>query len=121
MANLIADLTHPMKCFRDTAEQTADKLRTSAHLDATGVVLRWNSNRRCVPTDCAELAAHLGIGVNLEAHEMARKAEDSALIAAYVAGRERRGYSDEERFEMRAAFGPGVEVVNVFTGRTTRT
>ena len=29
--------------------------------------------------------------------------------------------SGEEAFEMRAAFGPGVEVVDVFTGRRHRT
>ena len=38
-------------------------------------------------------------------------------IAEYVAYREKHGYSEEELFEMRAAFGPGEKVVNVLTGQ----
>ena len=37
------------------------------------------------------------------------------------AARERREADDEEAFEMRAAFGEGVEVVNIITGKRRRT
>lgn len=44
-------------------------------------------------------------------------------IREYAAARARRTREqvEEELFEMRAAFGPGVEVVNVLTGERTRT
>ena len=46
----------------------------------------------------------------------ARKIEDLAFLEQYVANRQKYGYSDEEKFEMRAAFGDE-EVVDVFTGK----
>lgn len=46
----------------------------------------------------------------------ARKIEDAESIKQYIAMRQKRGYSDEEKFEMRAAFG-GEEVVDIFTGK----
>lgn len=44
-----------------------------------------------------------------------RKEEDKASIAKYIANRQKYGYSDEEKFEMRAAFA-GEEVIDLFTG-----
>jgi glycosyltransferase involved in cell wall biosynthesis len=41
------------------------------------------------------------------------------FIAQYVANRQKYGYSDEEKFEMMAAFG-GEEVVDIFTGKTVQ-
>ena len=49
-----------------------------------------------------------------------RKKEDAESIAAYRAAQPATP-SSEEVFEARAAFGPGVEVVDVFTGRKFRT
>ena len=44
-----------------------------------------------------------------------KKEEDLAFLEQYVANRKKYGYSDEEKFEMRAAFGDE-EVVDLFTG-----
>lgn len=46
--------------------------------------------------------------------------KDKAL-EDYRKTREQNGYSAEEMFEMRAAFGEGVEVVDIFTGKTITT
>ena len=43
------------------------------------------------------------------------------VAAEYHAARRNTPVSHEEAYEMRAAFGPGVEVVNVITGRKFRT
>jgi hypothetical protein len=51
--------------------------------------------------------------------EAAYAAYCEEFAAAYHAMRPEP--SGEEAFEMRAAFGPGVEVVDVFTGRRHRT
>lgn len=44
-----------------------------------------------------------------------RKEEDKAFLTEYIANRQKFGYSDEEKFEMRAAFA-GEEVIDLFTG-----
>lgn len=44
-----------------------------------------------------------------------RKEEDKAFLTEYIANRRKFGYSDEEKFEMRAAFA-GEEVIDLFTG-----
>ena len=44
--------------------------------------------------------------------------KDLDVIAQYIKSRELYGYSDEELFEMQAAFGPDEEVVDIFTGKT---
>lgn len=51
-----------------------------------------------------------------EVHKAAEDAETARIIAEHKAYRAEHGYSEEELFEMRAAFGPGEEVVNVLTG-----
>jgi hypothetical protein len=43
-----------------------------------------------------------------------RKIEDRRAIEAYR--KNYKGPSQEDMFEMRAAFGPGAQVVNVLTG-----
>lgn len=45
-----------------------------------------------------------------------RKAEDAKFIAEYINYRQTRGYTNEEMFEIRAAFGDE-EVVDMFTGQ----
>ena len=46
----------------------------------------------------------------------ARKVEDKVFLEQYVAMRQTRGYSDEEKTEMRNAFGDQ-EVFDIFTGK----
>lgn len=86
------------------------------YVDTNGVV-RWNSNDQ-VPFDDM-LTTFLVRGFieqeNVIMSMNTRKAEAAKAIESYVANRQKYGYSDEERFEMRAAFG-GEEVVDIFTG-----
>ena len=91
-------------------------LETYAEPDGS---LWWKSNNHPVPTSCFR---EYGIPVP-EAQEARETEETRKWIAEYRAARanisaEQRA---EEAFERRAAFGPGVEVVDVFTGRRTRT
>lgn len=83
-----------------------------------GKVFRWASNNAVCPVDaCQEYA----IPADLAAQAAARDAELTAFAAAYRAARRGRRPSAEERYELRAAFGPGQTVVNVLTGERTRT
>lgn len=86
------------------------------YVDVSGVV-RWNSNDQ-VPFDdmlTSFLLADYIDQDNVIASMNARKVEAAKAIEAYVAMRQKVGYSDEEKFEMRAAFGDE-EIVDIFTG-----
>jgi hypothetical protein len=50
----------------------------------------------------------------------AREINDRRNIAAYIEAQANRSEEQiaEERFEARAAFGPGEKIVNIFTGET---
>lgn len=81
--------------------------------------LRWNSNQTPVPMDIfrdADLEAP-------RAQEQAVKANTETALEEYREAQIRRTPEqlEEEAFERRAAFGPGVDVVNIITGERTRT
>ncbi len=81
-------------------------------------VIRWNSNDRVPPTELLELWAYVGIidrYVYFKSLEV-RDAEQSKSIQEYKEARAKQGYSQEQLFEMRAAFGAGATVVNAVTG-----
>lgn len=98
-------------------ERLIEKFDSDANVSADGVV-RWNSNGSVPPQDILDLWAHLKKPFNLEASVAAREEELTKFLAEYRANA--RPPSDEEIHEMRAAFGPGIEVVNVITGLRTK-
>lgn len=104
--------------YHQEAHRLADKLRTDATI--TDGVIRWNSNQQVPPSDCVALAAHIGLPVDVVAAcTAARDIETETFLADY---RKRpQQPSVEEIAGMRAAFGPGQRVVNIVTGRVTRT
>jgi len=82
----------------------------------TGPVVRWNSNDRIPFGDMlAEFARAGWISVQTVENSLAqRKIEDRQSLEAYR--QNYKGPSQEELFEMRAAFGAGARVVNAITG-----
>ena len=86
-------------------------------------VIRWNSNDRVPPTELLELWAYVGIldrYVYYKSIEVQER-EQAASIQQYKEARAKQGgYSQEQLFEMRAAFGAGATVVNVLTGETIK-
>lgn len=85
--------------------------------EVTGPVVRWNSNDH-VPFDDMlkdfEDAGWIDALTRLNSNNT-RKLEDAEFLENYR--RNYKGPTDEERFEARAAFGAGAEVVNVITGQ----
>jgi hypothetical protein len=80
-------------------------------------VVRWKSNDQ-VPFDdmlTDFLVKDLISSEQVLRSMTARKAEQEAFLEQYVANRKKYGYTEEEKFEMRAAFGDE-KVVNIFTG-----
>lgn len=86
---------------------------------ADGVV-RWTSNNRVMPKDCREILSHTAYR-DLFSEEASRTAED-AETAAFLESYKKNytGPSEEEKAEMRAAFGTGSTVVDVITGKRIR-
>jgi hypothetical protein len=99
--------------LRDAMKAVADFHRTIV-IDG---VPRWPSNNQVPPTDLLELWQYKGFPFDFEKAEATRSAETSAFIDEYVRINAVRKPSDEELFEMRAAFGPGTTVVNAVTGQ----
>lgn len=84
-------------------------------------VVRWNSNGQVPPSDVIDHAVAGGVpGIDVNACELARAADTRAFFAEYRR-RQPAVPSAEERAEARAAFGPGVEVVDAISGRRFRT
>lgn len=80
-----------------------------------GGVLYWASNDRPVPPDIFRDALCTPSAKQAAAHDASQR----AAIAAYIEARRTISpeQAAEEAFERRAAFGPGVEVVDLFTGQ----
>ena len=78
----------------------------------------WNSNGNYLPADCAEILSHTDFPFSLEETTRAREAQTAAFLESYR--KNYKGPSEEEKAEMRAAFGAGTTVVNVITGKRTR-
>ena len=93
------------------------KYANDFYVDSNNVV-RWISNDR-IPFDDM-LTSFLNAGlINKEAvinSSFIRKEEDKKSIEEYAARRQATGYSEEEKAEMRNAFGDQ-EVFDIFTGK----
>ncbi len=86
---------------------------------ADGVV-RWTSNNRVMPKDCREILSHTAYR-DFFSEEASRAAEDAEIAASLESYRKNyTGPSEEEKAEMRAAFGTGSTVVDVITGERIR-
>jgi hypothetical protein len=86
-----------------------------ADVDAAGVA-RWKSNGSVPFPDMLQQWAGLGLRVNVEASNAAKSADLDKMVAEMKANPPPPPDA-EQMFEMRAAFGRGTTVVNVFTGR----
>lgn len=93
-----------------------------AYIDSKGIV-RWKSNDRVPFADKLRefcQAGHIDFWTNVIPSNEQREIEAVESIKAYQKQMENYEYSDEEMFEMRAAFGEGTVVVNIFTGNKVR-
>jgi hypothetical protein len=84
-------------------------------------VARWSGVNRVIPADIIkEFFIDQVPTFNKEATDKARAKETAAAVAAYRVAMAGHKPSDEEMYEMRAAFGRGTRVVNIITGRQTQ-
>ena len=96
------------------------KYKNEFYVDENNVA-RWNSNDQVPPRDILADLCVAGYITREQIYDSltAKEAEDATFLEQYVANRKQYGYSDEEKFEMRAAFGDE-EVVDLFTGLKVR-
>ena len=75
-----------------------------------------------LPMDCLAAVLHGKYGhlVDVESHEKALDAQNEESIRQYKERMKNHVYTEEELFEMRAAFGEGTEIVDVITGNKIR-
>ena len=87
--------------------------------------LRWKSNNRCLMSDAMEelFLADKVTEMVVRATKIARDKENEEFFAEYRKAQANRTAEEiaEQRAEARAAMGPGVDMVNIFTGETYRT
>ena len=116
-----------VKCVTTYAGGATHEHASEAYEDyAEAGVIRWCSNDRCVPLEICENMQWY----NMEAQRAAHKTELDDMIARHRKAQaefdartdpEAEAIRAEHAFELRAAHGPGVEVVDVVTGRRYRT
>jgi hypothetical protein len=100
----------------------AVRLRQKFYDDAylSNGVPHWKSNGLIPPKDILEFWAYFSLPFNFEQAEIARELETDRFLAEYRARMANHVPSGEELYEMRAAFGTGVTIVNAITGQKTR-
>jgi ferritin len=109
-----------MKAKREAREleRNMEYARKSDYtIDARGVVT-WDSNGRVPPKDMVEAMVAMGEDICVDSCDKQRDEETAAFLADYVKAQSKRTPEEiaEQRYEARAAMGPGVEMVNVITG-----
>lgn len=98
---------------KELARVKADIDEGKITIDENGIAR--NCIGRTLHDDMLEKVAKVSDKVNVETTRAARDEETAKAIEAYKASY--TGPSEEEMFEMRAAFGTGTTVVDIFTGK----
>ena len=103
--------------WKTSAEKELEKIREELEqglitIDENGVAR--NRIGRVLMSDMLEKLTYITDAVDAEATAAARDEEVSQTLAAYRANA--KPASEEEKNEMRAAFGKGQTVVNILTG-----
>ena len=98
---------------KELAKVKEDLENGNITIDEQGIAR--NCIGRVLQNDMMEKVAMVSDKVNIEATRAARDEETAKVIEAYRASC--TGPREEEMFEMRAAYGKGTTVVDIFTGK----
>ena len=107
--------------WKSSAEKELERIREELEqglitVDENGVAR--NRIGRALTSDMLEKLTYITDEVNAEATTAAREEEVERSLAGYRASA--KPASEEEKNEMRAAFGRGTTVVNILTGERIR-
>lgn len=99
-------------------QKAVEQFKTDIDVDDNGVAT-WKKSGNIVPDDFLEKLDWAGVAtINYERTKAEGKRRDEEFFKQYREQQKNRKYSEEELFEMRAAFGTGVTVVDVISGQT---
>lgn len=106
--------------WQKSAQEELNKIKAEydkgeLYVDDNGVLR--NVIHRVAVEEVCEKVAYLGIAYNHIATIEARDEENRKSIAEYREAMKNYEPSEEELYEMRAAFGAGETVVDIFTGK----
>lgn len=104
--------SHP---FRERADKLIEEFDTETTKEHG--VIRWKSNGAIPPKDILEFWKHIGKEFDYELCIETQDKENAEFLKQYREREANRKPSQEEMFEMEAAFGKGATVVNAITGR----
>ena len=83
-------------------------------------IMRWHPSGNIPPKNYVEEAHRQGFAVDIVSTNEERNQKMNEFLTKYREAH-KDGPTDEERFEARAAHGPGVVITNIFTGRSFTT
>lgn len=98
--------------WKRDVKKTRERIEKESYEDDNGI-LRWHLSNKIVPPRVLEEDARL------ECPEPQWKAYQEQLddfLEGYLEERKKRGYSEEEKSEMRSAFGKNEIMMDVLTG-----
>jgi hypothetical protein len=100
--------------FQKDAQRSADRFNDTI---VTNGIPRWPSNNNVPPQDLLDLWNHIGKPFNYELATETLANEISETLRQYKISRMNYTPGLEELYEMQAAFGKGVTVQDVITGK----
>lgn len=109
-----------MYSYLGNVQADKEKFYIDENVDAP--VVRWKSNNNIPPEECIDAFLKVGfisLQESINSTEQ-REIETAKTIQDYIERMKNHVPDDEEMYEMRAAFGEGTPVVNVFTGVRTQ-
>ena len=101
--------------WKKNAEGEVKRLLDKAddiEVEADGAA-KWKTNGSYLPSEVIEKLAYGGFEFSPEATRAKREEQTTAFLRDY---RKNHRTTEEEKNEMRAAFGPGQTVINIITG-----
>ena len=102
------------KSAKADVEKAVKKANEEAIVEENGAI-RWIASGNYLPDDFCEKLEYAGYAFSRTATREAKDKQVEESLKAYRS--QRKEYSTEEIYEMRAAFGAGATVVDIFTGK----
>ena len=93
-----------------------DCVKTDAIVEEDGAI-RWISSGNYIPDDYCEKLEYGGYNFSREATRIKKDEQQSKFAEEYRERMKNYKPSKEELYEMKCAFGEGVEIVDIITGQ----
>lgn len=96
--------------------EALNRVKTDAIVEEDGAI-RWISSGNYIPDDYCEKLEYGGYNFSREATRIKKDGQQSKFAEEYRERMKNYKPSEEELYEMKCAFGEGVEIVDIITGQ----